>query len=189
MNDIFGNNNQGQTQQPAQGQGYNDAPANQDDPFDRIGGANVSKGGVYPLPGVYPVVQVDKLVMKKNRNNEDIFIAELDILQSNVPERVAGSSMSWICNLTKHKDMAPGNVRGFIAALMNVATEQVGSNEARIACGPGNPCHGRLVRLEAVNIKTKNTGNDFTKCNWQPIADDGQAQAAELRAAAGFPPF
>ena len=52
------------------------APAS--DPFSRVGTAEVTQGGVYPVPGTYPVLYVDALKMIRTRKGEDMAIAEID---------------------------------------------------------------------------------------------------------------
>lgn len=156
------------------------------DPFFRIEGSEGRQGGVYPLAGVYPMLYIDILKMIRSRKNEDVFVAEFDILQSDVGERPAGTRMSWPVNF-RH-DASPGNVKAFLAAVMNVPQEQVDGRGAQYACGEKNPCHGRLIRLEATMTTTK-SGNPFTLCNWRAIPDDVQAMANELRQKAGFAPF
>jgi hypothetical protein len=155
-------------------------------PFDRVEDSEGRTGGIYPQPGIYQVLYVDVIKMIRSRKGEDVFIAEFDILQSDVPERKAGTRMSWAVNF-RH-DASPGNVKAFLAAVMNVQQTEVDAKGAQYACSEKNPCHGRLVRLEAVMTKTK-SGNDFTLCNFRPLADDMQGKADELRAAAGFAPF
>lgn len=161
------------------------APKSQpkNDPFSRIEDSEGRTGGIYPMPGIYQVLYVDVVKMIRSRKGEDVFIAEFDILQSDVPERKAGTRMSWAVNF-RH-DASPGNVKAFLAAVMNSEQSEVDGKSAQLACSDKNPCHGRLVRLEAVQTKTK-AGNDFTLCNFRPIPDDMQAKAAELRAEAGF---
>jgi hypothetical protein len=156
------------------------------DPFDKIANAEVSKRGVYPVPGAYPMLYVDVLKLITSRNDDLLFIAEFDIIDSNVTERPSGTRMSWSANL-KH-DPAPGNIKAFIAAVMDRPPEEVTSQAASMACSDKNPCHGRLVRLEA-SITTTKAGNAFTVCDFHPIADDAQKLAKELREKAGFAAF
>lgn len=161
----------------------NSSQQNTYDPYQRVGDSDGRTGGVYPNPGVYPVLYVDAIKMIKSRKNEDVFIAEFDILQSDVEERPAGSRMAWAVNF-RH-DASPGNVKTFLAAVMNVDITEVDADGCRLACSDQNPCHGRLLRLEATATKTKG-GNDFTLCNWRPLPDDMQNKAEEIRKEAGF---
>lgn len=157
--------------------------SNGDDPFSRIGGSDVRKGGTYPVPGVYPILLVDVVKLITSRKGEDIFIAEFEILESNVDERPTGTRMSWAANL-KH-DPSPGNIKAFLAAAGDVDPEEVNSEAAQLACSEDNPLHGRLVRLEAT-ITTTKSGNAFTLCDFRPLPEKVQAQADKLREKAGF---
>lgn len=181
---MFDNQNK---QQSSQGSvGYNDpAPAGAT-PFDAVGSSTPNEGGVYPVPGVYPVLFCDVLKMTQSRKREDLFIAEFDILESQVEERRAGTRMSWVVNF-KH-DAAPGNVKLFLAALLDIPPGEVDAEGAKYACSAENPCHGRLIRLEATNTITK-AGNDFTLCKWRSLPKEKQDQSTDLRAQAGFTPF
>lgn len=159
------------------------APAPSASPFDRVAASEGRFGGVYPQPGVYPLLYVDVVKMIRSRKQEDVFIAEFDVLESEVPSRLKGTRMSWAVNF-RH-DASPGNVKAFLAAVMNVPQTEVDGKGCQYACSAENPCHGRLIRLEAVQTKTK-ANNDFTLCNWRALPDDIQAKAAELRKQAGF---
>lgn len=157
------------------------------DPFDRIGDAEGSERSSYPIPGVYPVLYCERLKMIQSKmTGDDMFIAELSILESSVEGRPKGSSMAWVSNL-RHLPSA-GNIRAFLAALNNVPLDEVDAESARFACSDKNPCRGRLVRLEASETETKK-GNAFTVCKWSSIFESMQKKADELRQAAGFEAF
>jgi len=166
---------------------YAAAPQSQQDEdfYSRIANAEDRDRRItrYPIPGAYPVLLVDFVKMIRTRKDEDFFVAEFEILQSKVAERPAGTRMSWMCNL-KH-DSSPRNIKEFICALMAVDKDAVTPEAVKYACGPDNPCHGRLVRLEASEITTK-AGNPFTVCDWYTLGDEVQAKVVELRKAAGF---
>jgi hypothetical protein len=153
------------------------------DPFAKVGDADARLNSVYPVAGVYPVLQVDAMKMITSRKGDDVFIAEFDVLESLCPDRPAGTRMSWAVNF-RH-DAAAGNVKSFIAAVMNSDASEVDAESARYACSPENPCSGRLVRLEATETITK-SGSPFTVCSFRPIPDPQQAQAEALRKKAGF---
>jgi hypothetical protein len=178
---------QRQQGQPMQ-QAYDQAAPASRDPFSKIGDADGSNQGIYPEPGLYPCLYVDVLKVIQSRKGDDLFIAEFDILQSDVNIRPPGTRMSWMANLTRH-EAAPGNVKTFLATLMDVPLEEVDAESSKYACSPDNPCHGRLIRLEASIIKTKEKKTDFTLCKWFTLPNDVQAQAEELRKQAGFAPF
>lgn len=179
-----------QYQQPQQAQQQYQQPqqarpqqSNNYDPFSRIQNAEGRQGGIYPLPGLYPLLYIDVVKMIRSRKGDDVFVAEFDILKSEVPARPAGTRMSWAVNF--RFDASPGNVKAFLSAVMGTAPEEVDADGARFACSPENPCRRRLVRLEASQIETK-AGNPFTLCNWRSVPEDVQAQAEDLRSAAGF---
>ncbi len=156
--------------------------------FDGIGKAQVNQGGNYPLPGIYPLLYVNAVKKIVSQNTQDtMVIVELDILESKVPDRAVGSSMSWIVNL-KHQP-ALGNLKGFLATAMSVEPDMVDSAGADYAVSAENPLKGRLMRCEAIEITTKNKGNPFTKCKWLPIEPEVQQRNEELHQAAGFTSF
>lgn len=154
------------------------------DIHDIIGTAATSESGVYPEPGVYPILRIDVAKVIESRKGDKLFCAEMEILDSQVAERPAGTTMSWMANLTKH-DAAAGNVRKFLASAAGITVEQVDPEGSRAAVSPQNPLHGRLVRLEAVATKTR-AGGDFTLCKFSALPEELQARSTELRDAAGF---
>lgn len=166
----------------SQGAGSNNTAPQNNDPaagiFDRIGKADVSRQGVYPLPGIYPVLYIDVVKMFRNRKGADLFTVEFLVLESQVIDRPAGSKMTWQTNM--QNDAGPGNARGFIAAAMGCTVEEVTGHAASLTCSAENPCHGRLIRLLATNVKTR-ADKDFTVCEWIPLASDSQAQAETVR--------
>lgn len=164
-----------QTQQQSATQGQSDPGAGI---FDRIGKAEPSHQGVYPLPGVYPVLYVDVVKMLRSRKGDDLFTVEFLILESEAVDRPSGSKVTWQTNM-RH-DAGPGNARTFIAAAMGCLIKEVTSQAAMLTCSDKNPCHGRLVRLLATNVTTQ-AGNPFTVCDWSPISEDVQVRAGELR--------
>jgi hypothetical protein len=167
--------------------GYEEKSSNSGgDVFDRVANADEQEGAAYPVPGVYPVLMVDTLKMIESRKGDKLFVAELEVIQSDVPERPAGSCMQWVANF-RH-DPTPGAVKTFFARIMGVDGSEVTSDALRYAIGEKQPCRGRLVRLEANMVKTK-SDRDFTKCTWRELPEAMQEKAQELRAEAGFAPF
>lgn len=137
------------------------------------------------LPGMYPMLFINAVkTIKSQEDGSDLFIAELDILESSVEGRESGSSMSWIVNFAHQP--ALGNIKAFIAAAMNRSEEEISEKIANAVVTTDNPLHGQLVRCEAIEITTKRKKNPFTKCNWSAVTPEKQAEAAELHKAAGF---
>ena len=167
---------------------------------DKVAGSDVTGGGVYFKNGNYPVLFIDKAIMKESRKGKELFIVEFKILVSEVEERPAGGSVSQVYNMTDH-DAAPGNVKGFIGAAQNdsdfadAKLENMTDKEKKafieaiqMVVSDDNPLHGRLVRAEANTILTE-AGNDFTLVKFSGIGDDIQQSADALLKEAGFAPF
>jgi hypothetical protein len=93
--------------------------------------------------------------------------------------------MSSIFNITKHGKTALGNIKGLLAACLDVEEAQVDAKTADLAVSVENPFHARLIRCEAVEVTT-NAGAPFTKPNFLPIPEELQRQALELHKRAGF---
>jgi hypothetical protein len=172
-----------QTQYPAQ-YGYNQQNPVSADPFARVDAANPSQGGgVFAVPGSYPYLFIDALVMKQIRGHIvpggiPAFIAEFCILQSNVAARPPGTRMSWIAPFDKLP--TPGNVKAFLGAAFGISPNDVDSEGMRDAVSSRNPCHGRIVRLEAQEIILRSTGKPFTRCNWFAIPPEEQEYGTNL---------
>lgn len=153
--------------------------------FGGIEEAQSSMGGNYVLPGTYPTLFINAVkTIKSQEDGSDLFIAELDILDSKVEGRDKGSSMSWIVNFAHQP--ALGNIKAFIAAAMSRSEDEISEKIADAVVTTDNPLHGQLVRCEATEIMTKKKKQPFTKCNWSAIAAEKQAEAADLHKAAGF---
>lgn len=182
---IFDKPSQQPSQQPAQQQPAQQQPVFQTgDPnmsiFERIGTAEVSIRGIYPMPGVYPVLYIDTVTIFRSRKGYDLFTVSFLILESQVADRPAGTKMSWQANL--QNDAGPGNARAFLASNLDSPIQEVTPEVVTLACSSENPCHGRLVRLSATGTKTK-ADKDFTICEWTALAPEFQAQAEAARKA------
>lgn len=154
--------------------------------FDGIEDAESTRRSNYVLPGTYPILFVQALKkIRSQQTGDKLFIAEFDIIESKVPERPPGMDMSSIFNITKHGKTALGNIKGLIAACLDVPEEKVDSKTADLAVSSDNPFHGRLVRCEAVQVTTR-AGQPFTKPNYYPLPEDLQKRALELHQRAGF---
>lgn len=153
--------------------------------FGGIEEAQSSMGGNWILEGMYPVLFINAVkTIKSQEDNSDLFIAELDIIDSKVEGRDKGSSMSWIVNFAHQP--ALGNIKAFIAAAMSRDEGEISEKIADAVVTTDNPLHGQLVRCEANEILTKKKKQPFTKCNWSSLPPEIQEKAAELHKAAGF---
>lgn len=156
------------------------APANLDALGDLVGGAEPTKQGVYLVEGMYPLLQINACKIQVSRKSGgQLFIAELLILESQVPSHPKGLEVSWTANLTHHQPAA-GNVRQFIATASNSPVDAIGKDHFSAAVGPNNPLSGRLIGCQCTNITTQK-GNPFTKHIWTAVPEDLQRQAMDIR--------
>lgn len=142
--------------------------------FSAVSTANPNGGGVYFLPGTYRV----KIVACKSittRMKENCFVIEAEIVNSSVPERAPGTKASQVINM-KH-DSAPGNIRGFLAAALNVPYEQVGEDEAEAAVSDLQPLSGTEMHLTCVMTTTKRN-TPFTLHQWSFASEPGPRPVA-----------
>ncbi|MCP4217196.1 MAG: hypothetical protein GY765_21305 [bacterium] len=150
------------------------------DPFTAIGNATAIQKTPWIQPGIYPLLYVTELKMIQNRKGVPMFIAEVDIIQSEVADRPQGSKMSWVVNL--QNDAGPGDVKGFLAALWDLPQEEITAESAQAALAENQPCAGRLIRLEASSVEMKTFDENgkprlFTRCGWRPVAEELQGNA------------
>ena len=149
--------------------------------FSGIKDAQVSSGGVYFIPGLYPEVEIEACKMIFTRKKEELFVAECKIIASDVPERGPDMHASFTANVTKH-DAALGNIKGFMAAGFNCSQDEITEAVAEEVVSERQPLAGVRLRLEAVNTKTRD-GGDFTKHVWSQVGDTTRAPADEKAAA------
>lgn len=153
--------------------------------FKGIEDAVVSRSGVYlepispfseeEIPGHY-VLDILMLKEHQSRKKQDAFIAEFNIIESDVPWRPAGSKASWYVNVSGH-EAGLGNVKAFLAVVAGIEETDVDEEGARYAVSDDQPFEGIRVRCTAVPIETKKEKRDFTKMEWMPWSeDDGIAE-------------
>lgn len=128
--------------------------------FSGIESASSSEGGVYLLPGAYRL-KVDAIKTGTSRKKRDFFVAEFSILESNNPERPAGTKASWMVMLDL--DTALGNIKDFLETLSGGDVDEEG---VELAVSAANPFAGLEIKASAANVKTKK-GTDFTKVQWE----------------------
>lgn len=149
--------------------------------FSGIKDAQVSSGGVYFIPGLYPEVEIEACKMIFTRKKEELFVAECKIIASDVPERGPDMHASFTANVTKH-DAALGNIKGFMAAGFNCSPDEITEAVAEEVVSERQPLAGVRLRLEAVNTKTRD-GGDFTKHVWSQVGDTTRAPVDEKSSA------
>lgn len=132
--------------------------------FDGIEKVSSTSGGAWLLPGQH-LFKINALKQPSNLRAGNCFIAELEVVESNNQEYSPGQSVSWIRNVTKHKEMALADIKGFLAAVANCEEEQIDSAGATMAVSEQQPFAGHLIRCEAFNRPTRD-GGEFTRTLW-----------------------
>ncbi len=131
----------------------------------------------YFLPGNY-VVRVSQVITKMGRGNKPLFIVEAEILESDVPERAAGSSASYIINL--QNDMGLVNVKRFVAATQNIALndkeamDEIDEQACEFIVGPDQPCAGQVLEVNCYLVDTK-AGGKYTVHDWSYVENADSA--------------
>lgn len=135
--------------------------------FDGIDKVSSSSGGAWLLPGKHRF-RINALKSPDGLRNGQCFIAELAVVASTNPAYVEGQSVSWIRNITKHREMALADIKGFLAAVANCDEGTIDSAAARDAVSDDQPFAGAMVDCEAFNRPTK-TGGEFTRTLWTAV--------------------
>ena len=130
--------------------------------FDGIESVTSTSGGEWIVPGNH-VFRVNALKMPQNLRAGDCFIGELTVVESDTMRE--GASVSWVRNITKHREMALTDIKQFLAAVAHINEEEVDQDGANEAVSEDQPLAGRLVKCEAYNRQTQ-SGNDFTRTSW-----------------------
>jgi len=136
--------------------------------FDGIENVTSPQGGAYLLPGQH-IFKVNALKQPPNLRAGNCFIAEMSVVESNCEQYSVGQSVSWIRNVTKHKEMALADIKAFLAALAGCREEEIDSAGADAAVADDQPFAGFLVRCEAWNKPTKE-GGEFTRTAWEHVS-------------------
>jgi hypothetical protein len=170
-----------------------------DDIAKRISEAKTFEGGQYFTPGGYECVLTKMQV--KDGYKGITFIAEHKILKSWVTEKddkgadiqpsPAGSERSLVVSLSnpKTRDVAEGNVKAYILALLGFNADQVTPADfAKVfaeLCGKegfaAQPMRGKLVNTTAYTHQTK-AGDDIVVNRWKHVPQTAES-IAEMRKA------
>ena len=132
--------------------------------FAGIGEADVSKGGVYVLPGVYKC-RINRVVSKDSRQSGTGFIVELNILESDNPDRPVGTDMSWT-TWNKFESFL-GNVKRCICQLTGEEEKNIDEESVVDVLADDQPLAGMEVIVKGVNTKTR-AGKDFCVVDFEP---------------------
>lgn len=153
--------------------------------FQGLGATNAG-GGLYFEAGAYEI-EVRKVLFKQNRSREDCFIIETKVIKSDNPNRPVGCTPSVVFNF-RH-DMAPVNVKRFVAAALEIADvdgyqpedgqskDDFWDASTEFVVSEANPLEGMRLGLVCVNTKTK-AQKDFTLHQWGQVTRRPGEQAA-----------
>ena len=159
---------------------------------ERIAAAKATGGGNLITDGDY-IFEVEKILLHAGYKGTS-FIAEMRVVESEptvegVAPNKGGSAASLIVNLDKNPEMAPGNVKAFVLALLGLdesatSTEQfVGHLEGLLA--DAQPARGMLVADTTFRKKIQkgpNIDKPFTGHKWSHVPQTA-AEVASRRAA------
>ena len=137
--------------------------------FGGIKDAKVSLGGVYFLPGNY-LVRVDSVKTGSTRKNDNFFVVETTILESDNPERKKGSSVSWMT--LESFDSYLGHIKHFVSVAQQCEEDEVDEAGVEMVVSDENPCRDIVLVVKANNVPTR-AGGVFTKVQfaWPTAAD------------------
>jgi len=159
----------------------------------QIADAKPTEGsGLYFEPGQY-VVQLKVVKQRTSQNPKhpgaEMLIISTDILQSNCAARPAGmQDVAQILN-SNHPSAKDDAKRFFCTLFPDAKPEQITAEVVDIVTSVEQPKAGTLLALECYHKQSEKTGKRFTKHLWRPVDAATAANAAELRAKAGLPPF
>lgn len=131
--------------------------------FGGIGNKNIKSngGGVFFEPGTY-ALECRANKTGKTREGRPFFVAEFTILESTNKERPVGTGVSWMVMMDKNLETALGNIKGYVAALFDMAEENVDEAGVEALIAADNPGMGMKCRATVSTVKKRN-GDPFTK--------------------------
>jgi hypothetical protein len=145
--------------------------------FDKIQEADMSVGGVY-LNGEHNyLLEIAGTKIVKGRKDDNFYVAEFVVHESDDPKLQLGSKPSWVTNMKQ--DAALGNIKMYVAAAMGIdpkneaarVTAEITADVAELVVTK-NTLRGRFVRVSTKQTTTR-AGNPFTKHFWDPTTHRG----------------
>ena len=134
--------------------------------FAKLATAQHFSAGKYVSPGLY-IVEIKKVKSDKTRQGRMFWVVEMKVLaSSNTQAHLVGTDMSWMTMLDQ--DASFGNIRKFLSVASEIEFEEVGEEQAEYAISEENPLAGIVLKIVAVNIKTR-AGKDFTKVEFHQV--------------------
>ena len=133
--------------------------------FDGIEQVTSNQGGMYLMAGQH-LLKILALKQPPNLRAGNCFIAELEVVESTREDYPVGSHVSWIRNVTKHKEMALADIKAFLAAVAGIDESDIDAAGADAAVGDAQPFAGSLIRCEAYDKPLKDGEGAFTRTIW-----------------------
>lgn len=151
-----------------------------------------SGGEPYPLPGTYLLAFESCATGTSKRQGSPFIARNYLILDSNNPERPAGTRMGFVDMLAQYREVKLANFKTELAALFRVSESQVTEQACNdlFTDGGARMKHRVFVKVTCTN-ENKASGGLFTKARWSALDDNGLAHAARRLqevTAAGFVP-
>lgn len=158
----------------------------------KIVSASASGGGNIIRDGKY-VFDVIRCLTKRAFRGGTVFIAELDVVDAEpttpgVEPNRPGTTASWVLNLDNNPS-APGNVKGFLLALLGVDEARVSQDELESTTvdvvSDAQPARGMRIADETFRKVIRggpNAGKDFVAHRWQNVQQTPQEVAARRAA-------
>ena len=152
--------------------------------WDGLKDAQIHDKGSYFPANFKGTVKIKKLFIKHTLEKGDAFIAELEVVTTNMPEALpVGTQRSWYQSLTK-KTVAFGAIKEFMAYVHKYdLTNETRKEAFKRELEPNmegyltsavdearNPYAGQLVGLETFIKQTKEKKSDFTVHRWSVAA-------------------
>lgn len=158
-----------------------------DEMFAGLEGAQVFEGGTYLTDGVYPDLEVTKVVSYKNRKGIGGFRVELKVIESKGEKALPpGTQCAYIT--TKSQEGFLGNVKGVLQKMATELSYQQGGGVvpvteitqdfATMAVSEAQPLKGLHLTAQATTITTKGKGLPFTKIEFSPKSPGPVARAS-----------
>jgi len=159
-------------------------------PFDSFDGIEDEKmdgsgSGIYFKPGKYPLLRIQQCKFKeakKSYKGSDAFIALIEVIESNVPERGPGTIIDYVVK-QKKKDGSPNtfyfkNIKKLLMAAFNTDDPaDIDKKLIQLCCDAQQAASGKYVSAVATNIDLEG-GGIFTGVDFKPESGSDKAASS-----------
>ncbi len=133
--------------------------------YDGVENAQTSTGGQYFEPGQYRV-RVQSVQEIKSRKNIPFFVVESTVVHTTSDRYKAGSTISWLVNMTN--DWALANVKEFAQAIAGDLSANVTGSDIEAMISADQPVAGMEAEVDAIT-RTSKAGREWTQARWRPV--------------------